>query len=90
MAAYLNEAGGATRDADRKNIFVLRADGTVVNAQSGERHHHGGLEAMMLLPGDAIVVPEKLAVSSRLNTFLQASQFASQTAVTAAALSVIK
>jgi hypothetical protein len=43
-----------------------------------------------LLPGDAIIVPEKLRVSSVLNTFLQATQLASQTAVTAAALAVIK
>jgi polysaccharide export outer membrane protein len=90
LIAYLNDAGGATRDADRKHIYVLRADGTVVNAESGERHRHGGLDAMLLLPGDAIVVPEKLAGSSKLNTFMQAAQFASQTAVTAAALSVIR
>jgi hypothetical protein len=43
-----------------------------------------------MLPGDAIVVPEKLKVSSAMNEFLQTTQFMSQLALTAAALSVIK
>jgi hypothetical protein len=37
-----------------------------------------------------MIVPEKLRISSALNIFLEASQLASQTAVTAAALAVIK
>ena len=34
LIAYLNDAGGATREADEKRIFVIRADGTVVSRQS--------------------------------------------------------
>ena len=90
LVAYLNDAGGATREADQKRIFVIRADGTVVSRQSRNNHLHGDFEKLRLLPGDAIVVPEKLKVSSKMNDFLQATQLASQTAVTAAALSVIK
>jgi polysaccharide biosynthesis/export protein len=88
LVAYLNDAGGATREADEKRIFVIHADGTVISRQS--RNSHGGFEKLTLLPGDAIVVPEKLKVSSRMNDLLQATQFASQTALTAAALSVVK
>jgi polysaccharide biosynthesis/export protein len=88
LVAYLNDAGGATREADAKRIFVIHADGTVVSRQS--RNSHGGFEKLTLLPGDAIVVPEKLKVSSKMNDFLQVTQFMSQTALTAAALSVIK
>jgi polysaccharide export outer membrane protein len=88
LVAYLDDAGGATREADLKRIFVIHADGTVVSRQS--RNSHGSFEKLKLLPGDAIVVPEKLKVSSKMNDFLQATQFASQTALTAAALSVIK
>jgi polysaccharide biosynthesis/export protein len=88
LIAYLDDAGGATREADQKRIFVIHADGTVVSRQS--RNSHGSFDKLKLLPGDAIVVPEKLKVSSKLNEFLLASQFASQTAVTAAALSVVK
>ena len=31
LVAYLNDAGGATREADTKRIFVIHADGTVVS-----------------------------------------------------------
>ena len=90
LIAYLNDAGGATREADQKRIFVIRADGTVVSRQSRTSHSHGSYGNLKLLPGDAIVVPEKIRISSKLTDFLQASQLASQTALTAAALSVVK
>jgi hypothetical protein len=69
---------------------VIRADGTVVSRQGRNGHGHGDFERLKLLPGDAIVVPQKLRVSSKMNDFLQITQFASQTALTAAALSVIQ
>ena len=90
LIKYLNAAGGATRDADEKRIFVIRADGTVVSRQSRNMHSHGSYENLKLLPGDAIVVPEKLRVSSKMSEFLQTTQFMSQLALTAAALSVVK
>ena len=90
LIAYLNDAGGATREADQKRIFVIRADGTVVSRQSRTMLSHGKYENLRLLPGDAIIVPEKLRVSSALNNLMQAINFASQTAVTAASVSVIK
>ena len=45
--------------------FVIRADGTVVSRQS--RNSHGSFEKLKLLPGDAIVVPEKLKLSSKMS-----------------------
>lgn len=90
LIAYLNDAGGATREADQKRIFVIRADGSVVSRQSRGNHSHGSFENLKLLPGDAIVVPEKIRVSSKMSDIIQATQLASQTALTAAALSVIK
>jgi polysaccharide biosynthesis/export protein len=90
LIAYLNAAGGATREADKKRIYVIRADGTVVSRQSRNMHSHGKYENLRLLPGDAIIVPEKLRVSSPMSAFLQATQLASQLALTAASLSVVK
>jgi protein involved in polysaccharide export with SLBB domain len=89
LFAYLNDAGGSTREADQKRIFIIRADGTVVSRQSRNIHIHGGFEKLRLLAGDAIVVPEKIRVSSKFNDLLQTTQFASQIALTAAALSVV-
>jgi protein involved in polysaccharide export with SLBB domain len=90
LAEYLNDAGGPTRDADTKRVFIIRADGTVVSRQSSGKGWHGNFSKLSLLPGDAIVVPEKLKVSSKLSEFLQVTQFMSQVALTAAALSVIQ
>jgi protein involved in polysaccharide export with SLBB domain len=90
LIAYLNDAGGATREADQKRMFVIRADGTVVSRQSRNIHSHGSYENLRLLPGDAIVVPEKLRVSTKMSDILQATNLASQSALTAAALAVIK
>jgi protein involved in polysaccharide export with SLBB domain len=89
LVGYLNDSGGATREADQKRIFVIRADGSVVSRQSHGSHSHGNFESLKLLPGDAIIVPEKIRVSSKMSDLLQATQFASQTALTAAALSVV-
>jgi protein involved in polysaccharide export with SLBB domain len=90
LIAYLNAAGGATREADQKRIYVIRADGTVVGRQSRKSHSHGSYENLRLLPGDAIVVPGKLRISSPMNNFLQATTLTSQLAMTAAMLSIVK
>jgi protein involved in polysaccharide export with SLBB domain len=91
LIAYLNDAGGATREADQKRIYVIRADGRVVRRrQSRNSLFDGSYENLRLLPGDAIVVPERLRASSPMNAFLQSTQLASQLALTAAALSIAK
>jgi protein involved in polysaccharide export with SLBB domain len=90
LVAYLNDAGGATREADQKRIFVIRADGTVVSRQSKNNHFSGDFGKLRLLPGDAIIVPDKIRVSSKMNEFLQGTQLASQLALTAAALNILK
>ncbi len=90
LIAYLDAAGGTTREADQKRTFVIRADGTVISRQSRVRSVHGSFEKLILLPGDAIIVPARIRVSSKMDSVLQATQFVSQTALTAASLSVIK
>jgi len=90
LVSYLNAAGGATRQADTKRMFVIRADGSVLSRQSHSQHTHGKYENLKLLPGDAIVVPEKLRVNSAMTEFLQWTQITSQLALTAAAVNVIK
>lgn len=55
---YLKLAG-TTVDADRDNVFVLRVDGTVVSAES-QGWFSGRIGGVEVMPGDTIVVPEKL------------------------------
>jgi protein involved in polysaccharide export with SLBB domain len=66
---YLHLAGGPTRGADRKSMFVIRANGSVVSAQQGSSFWHSGNEfdELRVQPGDTIFVPEELDKS----TFVQ-------------------
>ena len=58
---YLNQAG-LDEAAERANMFVLRADGTVLHASDrrGFLGFGGGIESQSIQPGDAIVVPTQL------------------------------
>ena len=55
---YLTQAGGTTNMANRKAIFVIRADGTVVGSHSS-LWLTGDTLGVALQPGDMVVVPEK-------------------------------
>jgi protein involved in polysaccharide export with SLBB domain len=57
---YLSQAGGLTPMADKKAVFVIRADGSVISAKNNSNGWWGGdpLSAS-LRAGDTIVVPEK-------------------------------
>jgi protein involved in polysaccharide export with SLBB domain len=89
LIAYLNDAGGATREADQKRVFVIRADGTVISRQSRSSHSHSNFGNLALLPGDAIVVPEKLRVSNGLQNFANYAQIISGFAMTGAVLATV-
>jgi protein involved in polysaccharide export with SLBB domain len=54
---YLHQAGGATSAGDKKNIFIVRADGTVAGGTK-TLFSGGALEAAMQ-PGDMIMVPNR-------------------------------
>jgi len=88
--AYLNDAGGATRNADKKRAFVIRADGSVISRQSRNAYSHGSFDKLALLPGDALVVPTKLKSNFNMQSISNWAQLASSAAVTAATVSVLK
>ncbi len=66
---YLRLAGGPTRGADKKSMFLIHANGAVVSAQQGASFWHSGNEFNdePVLPGDTIFVPEEMDKS----TFIQ-------------------
>jgi len=59
VADYLARAGGPTRDADEKHIYVLKANGEVA-ARTQQGMFASSFFTMRLMPGDTVVVPEKL------------------------------
>jgi polysaccharide biosynthesis/export protein len=54
---YLGQSGGPTQVANKKAIFVIRADGSVVGMKSSL--WNGESLSASLEPGDTVVVPEK-------------------------------
>ena len=51
---YIDQSGGVTRQADRSQIYVVRADGSV---DAGHRGWFSSSAGVQMRPGDAIVVP---------------------------------
>ena len=81
---YLQHAGGATAAANRKEIFVIRTNGSVVGRRSGEWFDHDVLSTR-LQPGDVVVVPQKIIGASLFwRNLLSTAQIASSIAITAA------
>jgi protein involved in polysaccharide export with SLBB domain len=60
---YLRDAGGVTRYADARGIFVIHADGTVAGRKAGWLG--GSLQNESASPGDLIVVPDKIVLESQ-------------------------
>jgi protein involved in polysaccharide export with SLBB domain len=57
---YLSQAGGLTPIADKKAVFVIRADGSVISAKNNDGGWWlGDPMSAALRPGDMVVVPEK-------------------------------
>jgi protein involved in polysaccharide export with SLBB domain len=84
---YLSQAGGLTPIADKKAVFVIRADGSVLSAKNnGGGWFSGDPLNTTLRPGDAVVVPEKTPKIGGVNwqLIMQTAQLASSIALTVA------
>jgi protein involved in polysaccharide export with SLBB domain len=56
---YLRQAGGPTNMANRKTVFVIRGDGSVVGGKGSGEWFTGDVLSAELRPGDMVFVPEK-------------------------------
>jgi protein involved in polysaccharide export with SLBB domain len=82
-AWYLGRAGGTNSTANRKEIFVIRANGTVVGRHS-EGAFAGDVLSTKLNPGDVVVVPQKIIGGSIFwRNLLATGQLAASVAITA-------
>jgi polysaccharide biosynthesis/export protein len=84
---YLGQAGGVTPIADKKAVFVIRADGSVIAARNSEDSWFSGNPLNSTLrPGDTVVVPEKAPKVGGMNwmTLMQTAQMASSVALAVA------
>lgn len=79
---YVAQAGGAIRGGDKGNIFVVRANGSVLT------RNRGALNARVL-PGDTVFVPIKTQSSSVWAKVRDMAQIVFQFGLTAAAIAAI-
>ncbi|MGC1784508.1 MAG: SLBB domain-containing protein [Acidobacteriaceae bacterium] len=79
-AWYLSRAGGTNSAANRKEIFIIRANGSVIGRRSG-----GRVLSTKLNPGDVVVVPQKIIGASLFwRNLLSIAQLSGSVAITGA------
>jgi protein involved in polysaccharide export with SLBB domain len=79
---YLSQAGGPTGSANKKGVFVIRADGSVAGGSGGL--FSGGAEGAAMQPGDMVVVPEKIfTISHAWQNTATAAQLVTAIAISA-------
>jgi len=85
---YLRQGGGVTQSGNKKAIFIVRADGSVVgHGDSGSVWSRGGVLDVRMNRGDALVVPDKIYGGSQAwRNVLATAQVMSSMAITAAAV----
>jgi protein involved in polysaccharide export with SLBB domain len=79
---YLRMAGGPTKIADTKEIYVIKVNGSAMSRQ-GFSWVGSGVKGAVLDPGDTIVVPEQLERVAWLKDFKDIATIIGQIALTA-------
>lgn len=62
---YVESAGGLKESADKKHVFIIKANGCVITNKMQR------IASIKLEPGDAVVVPPHLRFSNTFKTFLE-------------------
>jgi protein involved in polysaccharide export with SLBB domain len=88
VSDYLAQAGGPRKEADKRSIYVLRADGSVVSREQSA-FLLGSLSGMQVMPGDTIVVPEDFQRTTWTKDLKDWTQIFYQFGLGAAAIKVI-
>jgi len=95
VSYYLRRVGGMTKEADKKQVSVVKANGSVVSIAQGNRGKFvfwdsenkswffGGFMSMEMEPGDSIVIPRKMDRFFWLKTTKDLTQIIFQIAVAA-------
>jgi hypothetical protein len=92
---YLQSAG-PTENADIANLFVIRADGSVTTRTQGGflGVGRGDLKSLVLVPGDTLVIPDKVDRETGYTAFMRGlkdwTQIIYQLGLGAAAIQVLR
>ncbi len=69
-AHYLEIAGGLKENADKKHMYVIKANGSIITSKSTR------IESIRLEPGDAVVVPAKIRYTNPHRLFVDTADAA--------------
>lgn len=94
---YLQKVGGFTTNADKNNIYIIKADGSIVGRNEMSRFHlnwdaeekwfvSARTAAIRLEPGDAVIIPPRLKSLALKKNMMDWSQIFYQTALGAGVL----
>ncbi len=89
LESYLQLAGGPNTDADRKHMFLVKANGAVVSRGSVKGAWGDEFLRLKLSPGDTIVVPDKSIKPSALRELLTIPAIFSQVMYGVAAANIV-
>jgi hypothetical protein len=90
LTGYLKDTGGPTRAADMGRSYLIRADGTVIGKHMTSNTWSNNFGNIVLMPGDAVVVPPKIKLpSGAMDNLLQITGILSQAAITGAVLASV-
>ena len=89
LESYLQLAGGPNADADRKHMFLIKANGAVVSRGSVKGAWGDEFLRLKLNPGDTIVVPDKSVKPSALRGLLAIPAIFSQVMYGVAAANIV-
>ena len=88
---YIDLAGGLTNRANKKELYIVRADGSVRSSNSGSmfswsrenfRFQFGeGIRSVKLYPGDTIIVPERLKYPNYMKDLKDITEMLYNTAI---------
>lgn len=92
--ADIVRSAGLREEADTDLMFVLRADGSIISKKDSKSFFGNKFDAMRMMPGDTLIVPEKLDRETTRNYVVRQvkdwTQILSQFGLSVAALKVIK
>lgn len=87
VSDYLEKSGGFTRDAEESDVYILKADGSVVSRQASSGFlFFGRFMGKSLDSGDTIVVPQVIEKTAWMRDIKDITTIISQVAMTAGVL----
>ena len=80
LSWYLDKTGGTLNDAEKSEMYVIQADGSVYSRQQS---FFGGFYSSKLEPGETLVVPQKLEKIAWMREIKDITQILANIAMTA-------